>query len=268
MDSIHKHYEVEELKLTVEGSFLGWEFFSTTIDCLKDLIEAIDKTGEYEYSLPRAISLDYMDPDILRTILKDPVVIAEDQNFVYSKLNEMTKDGIIIRANLEHPGGSVCLQTGLKNVFYADETFIDDTEIQHTHINDDGEILGYLGVGTIACSFLDETVLCFPESRKVWRLLDGLGVAKRNINFMCFPHLRCHDNNIAIVAFHFVSIIGGCRLFNERKDKTISFHHVLEEAIGVASCCGGGCGKKLPIDANYCSHCGKITKKRKLEDEK
>ena len=81
------------------------------------------------------------------------------------------------------------------------------------------------------------------------RLLDGLGVAKRDIHLICFPELQCQGDNIVIAAFHFMSKISDYETFNERTDETTSFHHVLEEAIGVASRCGG-CGEKLSMDAN------------------
>ena len=129
-----------------------------------------------------------------------------------------------------------------------------------------GEIKRYEGPGSLAESFLDETLLCFPESRKVRRLLDGLGVATRNIHLICYPRLQYQGDKIVIGAFCFMSKISDFESFNERADETTSFHHVLEEAIGVASRCRG-CGKKLPMDANFCSHCAKETKKRKLERE-
>ena len=252
---------MEELKLAIaiRGPFKGFDVFSNTIDCLNELIATLDHNDEYKYSLPRAISfVDYGANELKRLLQLDAV-----DNDKFPPI--VTR----VQVRVEHPGGVVCLQTGLKNVFCVDETFEANPDIQYTHINDDGKILNYLGTNTLASSFLDDTVLCFLESRKVRRLLDGLSVEKRDIHFMCFPHLRCQGNTLLIAGFSFMPMTGSSNApasFDMITDETISFHHVLEEAMGVANRCGS-CGKKLPMDANYCSHCAKETKKRKLERE-
>lgn len=270
MNLINKHYEVEELKLTIQARLCSHDSstcYSTTIDCLKELIESIDYDDDYVYNLPSPVPVDALDAEDFKEYLNSDGKCnstCRDIDF----LENILEYGLVSRFQVEHPGGVVCLQTGLKNVFYVDETTNDDVESQYTYINDEGKITKYLGPCSFAESFLDETLLCFPESRKLRRLLDGLGVAKRDIHVICYPRLQCQGNKIVVGAFHFVSMIGESDFFNERADaRSVSFHHVLEEAIGVASRCGG-CGKKLPIGANYCFHCAKATKKRKLEGKK
>lgn len=264
--SIHKHYEVEELKLTIRVllcSLSPSNYYFTTIDCLKELIRSIDNDDEYVYNLPSPVPVNALHAGKFRKLLDSDEYYCSEHLDKYV-LENMLELGLVTRFQVEHPGGIVCLHTGLKNVFYVDETINDDPESQYTYINDEGEIINYLGCGGLAWSFHDETELCFPESRKVRQLLDGLGVAKREIRLICFPHLQCQGDKIVIVAFRFIATIGEYESFNERTDTSISFHHVLEEAIGVASRCGG-CGKKLPMDANFV-HCAKETKKRKVED--
>ena len=275
MDTIHKHYEVEELKLTIQVLLCSLgpsSYYYTTIDCLKELIESIDSDDEYVYNLPLPVPVNALYAGDFRKLLDldHGSVLTHDLDGTHCSeglgtdfLENILERGLVTRVDVEHPGGTVCLQTGFKNVFYADDSF-DDLE-GYISISDGGKIKGYEGPGSLAESFLDETLLCFPESRKVRRLLDGLGVATRNIHLICFPRLQCHGNKIVIVAFCFMSTIGDCESFNERTDETTSFHHVLEEALGVVNRCGG-CGKMLPMDAKYCSHCATKTKKRKLED--
>lgn len=61
MDTIHKHYEVEELKLTIKVLLCSLgpsSYYYTTIDCLKELIKSIDSDDEHVYNLPLPVPVN------------------------------------------------------------------------------------------------------------------------------------------------------------------------------------------------------------------
>lgn len=53
-------------------------------------------------------------------------------------LENILERGLVTRVDVEHPGGIVCLQTGFKNVFYADDSFDDLEGYISTCISDGG----------------------------------------------------------------------------------------------------------------------------------